>query len=91
MNPFLLCALAIPSSNFTRPTIVSYHAAKNEEDQVKDFIRDKDPYANVLITPKADPDRMKKEGWERVPFRWKDNEIWIQRKPRSDQKLGESA
>jgi hypothetical protein len=89
---FLACALALPAPSFTHPTVVSYHAAKSESEQLEDFIKRKDPYAAVLITPKADPEKMRKDGFERVPFTHRGREIWIQRKPATDKKkLLESA
>lgn len=88
---FLVCALSLPSPSFTRPAIVSYQAAKSEEERLKDFIHKNDPDAEVFITPKGQEGKLKEHGFERLPFTWRGNEIWIQRKPRSDQKLLESA
>lgn len=84
---FLICAMALPASNFTRPAIVSWHAAKSEEEQLKDWLKKHDEIDDVFITPKGQRDKLKEYGWEQVPFTWKDNEIWIQRKPKTDQKL----
>lgn len=92
MNPFLLCALALPPSNFTRPPVVSHYAAKSEEQKLRDFIERNAPGAEVFIHPNPQRDRLKEYGWERVPFTWRGNDIWIKRKPASDdKKLGGSA
>lgn len=83
---FLVCALCLPQAHFTRPAIVSYQTAKSEEEQLKDWLRKNNPDAEVFITPKGQADKLKEYGFEKVPFTWKGNEIWIQRKPKSDQK-----
>lgn len=89
---FLVCALALPSTHFTRPAIVSWYAIRSEEDKLKAWIRKNNPGADVFITPKGEADKLREHGWEKAPFTWKDKEIWIQRKPKSDQrKLQESA
>ena len=81
---FLTCALALPGVHFTRPTITPYHASKNEEEQLKDWLRKNNPDADIFITPKGQADKLKEHGWERVPFNWDGKEVWIQRKPRKD-------
>lgn len=89
---FLICAMSLPAASFTRPAIVSYHAAKSEQERLEDFLRKDNPKADVFITPKGQSKKLKEYGWERVPFTWRGNEIWIQRKPVSDQrKMLESA
>lgn len=84
-SAFLICALSLPASHFTRPAIISWFAAKSEKEQLEDFLHKNDPYSAVFITPKGQADKLKEHGWERVPFTWRDKEIWIQRKPRTDQ------
>lgn len=70
-------ALSAPAFNFTRPPLM----ASSEREQLIDWLRKNNPEADVFISPKVDEGKLKEQGWERVPFRWKDNEIWIQRKP----------
>jgi hypothetical protein len=92
---FLSCALSLPSASFTRPAIVSWQAVKSEADQLNDFERwfkkNNPDIEDVYITPKGQEDKLKEYGYERAPWVWKgvdrDLEIWIQRKPKSDQKL----
>lgn len=88
---FLICALSMPAASFTRPAIVSWFAAKSEEDRLRDFIHRNDPDAEIFITPKGDAKTLWEYGYERVPFTWRDKEIWIQRKPKHDQKCLEAA
>lgn len=79
---FLICALSIPSTNFTHPAIVSYHAAKSEQESLEDFLHKNNPGAEIFIHPKPQKDKLKEVGFERVPFTWRGNEIWIKRKPK---------
>ena len=83
---FLICALCLPSPLFSRPAIVGYQAMGNEEDEIRKFLQKNNPGAEVYFTPKGQEDKLKEHGWERVPFTWKGNEVWIQRKPKSDKK-----
>lgn len=80
---FLICAMSLPSLNHTRPAITPWSMAKNEEDQLKDFIRKNEPEAEVKITPRGNSKKWKEYGWEKIPWIWKDNEIWIKRHPRA--------
>lgn len=92
MEAFLVCALALPAASFTRPAILSWFAAKSEEDRLKEWLKKPGGIEDVFITPKGAADRLREYGWERVPFTWKNKEIWVQRKPKSDQhRLQESA
>lgn len=89
---FLVCALSIPASNFTKPPILSYQVAKSEEDQLVDWLKKNGDVDEVFITNKGDAPRLKEWGYERVPFTHKGREIWIRRNPKDDQKkLQESA
>lgn len=88
---FLICALAVPGTNYTRPPIVSWHLIKSEEDRLRDWLRKNNPDADVFIHPEPAVDRLKEDGWEHVPFTWRGNQIWIKRKPWSDKKIKESA
>lgn len=88
---FLVCALALPAASHTRPPIISYHATKSEQERLENWIRKNNPDAEVFIHPEPQAERLKKHGWEKVPFTWRGNEIWIQRKPKSDRKMMETA
>lgn len=81
---FLICALAVPATNFTRPPILSWIFMKNEEEQLTDWLKKHNEIDEVFITPRGQEDKLKEYGWERVPFTIHDKEIWIQRKPKSD-------
>ncbi len=81
---FLLCALASPGVNYTRPPIVSHHLMSNELDDLNKMIDKLHPGAEVFITPKGQAGKLKEHGWERAPFTWKGEEIWIRRRPSSD-------
>jgi hypothetical protein len=87
---FLTCALALPSANSTQPAIVSYQAAKSEQERLTDWLRKNNPGAEVFIHPEPQEEKLKEYGWERVPFTWRGNKIWIKRKP-NVQKLEASA
>lgn len=58
--------------------------AKGEVDRLKEWLRKNNPDAEVFITPEGQEEKLKQYGWERVPFRYRDQEIWIQRKPVTD-------
>lgn len=83
---FLTGVLALPLIGFRHPALVSAQAVKTEEQTLKDWLRKNNPEADVFITPHGQHDKLKEYGWERVPFNWRGQEIWIQRKPKSDQK-----
>lgn len=92
IEAFLICALMLPSGSFTHPAIVSYQTAKSEEERLRDWIHKNNPGAEVFIHPNPQTDKLKEAGYEKVPFSWRGNQIWIQRKPKSDQKkMAESA
>lgn len=77
IEAFLICALSAPAFNFTRPAFM----ASSERERLVDWLRKNNPDADVFISPVVDEDKLREMGYERVPFRWRDNEIWIQRKP----------
>lgn len=94
----LLCALSPQPMAFahadTRAAINAYHLMKSEEEKEKKssdekkltrWIRKNNPDAEVFITPRGDAEKLKEYGWERVPITWNDKEIWVKRKPVSDQ------
>ena len=81
---FLTCALSLPSANATRPAIVSWHAARNEEDQLIDWMKKHNEIDDAFITPEGQENKLKEHGWERVPFTINGKQVWIQRKPKSD-------
>ncbi len=79
-------ALAPRSSPSTRSGILSYQAMSSEEKDIRDFIKKHYPGAEIFIHKKPQREILKEHGWERLPFNWKDSEIWIQRKPKDDGK-----
>lgn len=81
---FLTCALAAPAYNFTHVKLTEENHIQKEEEQLKEWLRKNNPDAEVFITPKGQTDRLKEHGYERVPFNWRGNEIWIRRKEISD-------
>lgn len=83
---FLVCALSLPATHFTRPPIVHYFAESNEEEKLKEWLRKHNEIDDVFITPRGSAEDLRRHGWERVPFTIHDKEIWIQRKPKSDAK-----
>lgn len=86
---FLICALALPSVHHTRPSIVSYHMVKSEQEQIKDlenWLKKKNPGIEVFIHKTPQSDKLKEYGWERFPANIFDHQIWIRRKPANDKK-----
>jgi hypothetical protein len=70
----------------TRAAINAYHLMKStDEEKLTRWIRKNNPDAEVFITPRGDAEKLKEHGWERLPFSWNNKEIWIKRKPKSDQ------
>lgn len=84
---FLICALSLPSTNFTRPAIVSYHAAIRDEKDLMEDLKKHREIDDVFITPKGQADKLREHGWEQLPFSINDKEVWIQRRPKSDKKI----
>jgi len=84
---FLVGALSLPSTHHFWPAIGSHQmAGGGEVERLKEWIRKNNPDAEVFIHPNPQEEKLKENGWERVPFTWRGNKIWIQRKPVSDQK-----
>lgn len=81
---FLICALSLPSTHHTRPEITPWQMVKSEIERLKDFIHKNNPDAEIFIHPNPQEDVLRKNGWERVPFEWRGNKIWIKRKPKAD-------
>jgi hypothetical protein len=91
---FLTCAMSLPALNYTRPAIVSYHAARNEEDKLRDWIQKNNPDSDVFIHENPQEGKLKEYGWERFPATYKGKQIWIRRSPVSDKRqkmIGTSA
>jgi len=84
IEAILICAMSMPSPFFTMPQAAGHYVMHSEEDDIKAFIRKHHPEAEIFITPKGQTDKLREYGWERLPFMWRNMEIWIQRKPRSD-------
>jgi hypothetical protein len=83
-SAFLLCAMALPASHFTRPPMVHWQMAKSEEEQLRDWIRENNPDAQVHISPAPPEDEHR---WERAPMTWNGNGIWIKPKPKTEQRM----
>lgn len=80
---FLYCALAASPISFTKP---DYRLTMTESKRLEDWIKKYNPDVEVFIHPNPQRDKLKEYGWERIPLKYKDNEIWIQRKPARDTK-----
>lgn len=84
---FLICALAVPATHHTRPRIIPWMMSEeSEKKRIEDFIKKNNPDAEVFIHPEPQEELLKNHGWERVPFTWRGNKIWIKREPKRDQK-----
>lgn len=86
IEAFLICALSLPAKHHTRPAIVAWQMS-SEESQLRDWLHKNNPDAEIFIHPKPKRDILKEHGYEKVPFTWRGNEIWIQRKPKPGQKM----
>lgn len=69
---FLVIALALP----VNPKV-------KELKELRDFIQKNSPGARVWIGPHPQNPEI---GWEKFPLMWRDNPIWIKRKPVSDRR-----
>jgi hypothetical protein len=67
---FLICALALPAASFT-----TNNDWKKEYDMLITFIRERVPDAQIYIGE----DRKPGIEWEKVPFTWRENYIYIKR------------
>jgi hypothetical protein len=73
MTPTLLCVLALWSPFFTEDGV--------ERKKLIDWLRKSNPDAEVFIHPAPQEGKLKEAGWERVPFTWRGEKIWIRRGP----------
>lgn len=69
----------------TRPAVVSWQAVKSDEEKIIAWIR-KHNEGEVFIHENPQEERLKNDGWERIPFTINGKQIWFKRKPVSDQK-----
>lgn len=88
---FLIAALSLPSAHFTKPPILSWRMEKSEQDKLIDWIKKNAPGAEVFIHPNPQDEVFEQNHWERVPFTWRGNKIWIKRKPSDIKMIGTSA
>lgn len=98
---FLCVALSLPSVTSFAPMakdwgivwIAGSDQTPNvvrEEKKLKDWLK-KGGAEEVFIHPNPDRERLWEHGWEKVPFRWRDNDIWIRRKPNLQSRIETSA
>lgn len=80
-----MACLALPSSHFTRPPIVSWKAMS--DDEFTDTLKRIHGFDEVFIHEAPQKDKLKDAGFERYPATYKDKEIWIRRKPVHDRKM----
>lgn len=83
---FLICALSLPATHHSRPEITPWQMVRSEVDRLKDFIHKNNPDAEIFIHPEPQEEKLREYGWEKVPFTWRGNKIWIKRKPNPDVK-----
>lgn len=87
MNPlFLVVALALPSPHFPHAPLVPYGMVETERERLEAFLRKNYPDANIFIHESPQREKLKEQGFFRVPFNYKWMEIWIQPKPKTDRK-----
>lgn len=91
MELFLVMTMALPSPHFTHPPLQCASAIDYERAKLEKFIRKNNPDAEVFIHRTPPEELLRKNGWERVPILWRNNQIWIRRKEISDKKIKESA
>lgn len=92
MNEFILiCALAVPSTHFTRPRITPWVMMSDAESRFIDWFKKQNPdVEKVFVNETPHEKKLKEHGWERFPGRWGEKNIWIKRKL-SGQKLIETS
>lgn len=84
----LTCALGLSSFGWKGHTRIegTKILAQSEEQRLRNWIHKNNPGCEIFITPKGQAEKLKEYGWEKVPFMWRGNEIWIQRKPAEDKR-----
>lgn len=83
---FLVCALATPAANFPRVHMVEHNYIHDELEQLQEWIRQNNPGAEIhIVQGDGDSAILKKNGWERLPFSWRGCQVWIRRKPYTDE------
>lgn len=86
-SPLILtCALALPASNYRVDLTEDQKVFIEEYERLKRFIEDTHPGAEVKIQDRLPrPGQIHDNlGWERLPFRWRNKDIYIKRKPVRD-------
>lgn len=78
---FCSMALALPLTHFHLGGTPAHHHIIDEVVKIRDFIQKRAPGAKIWIGPEP---KEPNAGWERWPFTWRDQTIWIKRKPVSD-------
>jgi hypothetical protein len=78
---FLVAALALPPANFA-PPLLATHPIVEELRDLRRFIEERHPGAEINIIPPGQP--FDSTHWERLPFLWRDHEIFIKRAPVHD-------
>lgn len=85
---FLICAMNLPPMAWNGPPRVkAIQMMDREEQRLRDWIHKNNPDADIFIYPNPQEETLKENGYERVPFTWRGNQIWIKRKPQSDKKM----
>jgi aromatic ring-cleaving dioxygenase len=78
-STILCAALAARPTFFPSLAFVkAYQVMKSEKDELVDWLKKNNPDVEVVIHPNP---KLKGPGWERVPLRWKGQQIWIRQKP----------
>ena len=63
----------------------------HEEAKLKSWIRKNNPDCEIYIHEKPQAELLREHGYEKVPLLWRGQQIWIRRKPTSDQKLTQTS
>lgn len=82
---FLMCSLSLPAMSFTRPPMVVWFGS-NEEARLVAWLRKNNKDAEIFIHENPRVDKLKEYGYERIPFSYNNQQIWIRRKPVSDKR-----
>lgn len=80
---FLLCAMALPQSNFPAMWTSDETPKATEVRLLNEFIQKVRPGSDIRLVEDGKEEEVKKGGWQRIPFRWDGRwQIWIKTEKR---------
>lgn len=77
---FLICALALPQSNFPAMWTTNESMREKEVRLLNEFIQRVKPGSDIRITDDGVKEGLPGLGWTKIPIRWNTYQIWIRQR-----------